>query len=67
MPISERRVEEDFTQEVVNLLSPHHVLLMTGWDLYRMVQDVMENGRSPEDIIDVLYSSVGILAYECPD
>ncbi len=63
-PILERQAQEDFTQNVVNLLTPHHILLMTGWNLYRMVQDVMGNVKNQEDIINILYSSAGILQYE---
>jgi len=66
-PISEREGKENFTPQVVNFLSRHPILLMTSWDLYRMVRDVMEKGRDPEEIIDILYNSVGVLEYESLD
>ncbi|MEO0106934.1 MAG: hypothetical protein ABIL46_06355 [candidate division WOR-3 bacterium] len=63
MPIEERASREHFTQNVVDFLSRHPILLMTGYDMYRMVSDVMENRRTPDEIIKILFNSVGVLKY----
>jgi predicted ABC-class ATPase len=53
----------DFTQPVIDFLGKHPILLMTGWDLYCMVRDVFEEKRSQEEVIDILYDTVGKLEY----
>lgn len=42
IPIEERKSREHFTKEVVEFLSPHHILLMTCYNMYQMVRDVIE-------------------------
>ena len=60
-PIAERTNLENFTQPVVDFLGKHPILLMTSWDLYRMVREVLEGTRAKEDIIDLLYKTNGCL------
>lgn len=62
-PIPERKSKENFTIDAVDFLKPFPILLMTAYDLYKMIQDVIENGKNPEDIISMLYNSVGVLSY----
>jgi len=63
-PIADRMREENFTTQVVDFLSRHPILLMTGWDLYRMVQDVMVGAKTREEIFRLLHETQGVLAYE---
>lgn len=46
IPISKRKDLEDFTPQVLNFLSRHPILLLTGWALYCMVEDILEGIRS---------------------
>ena len=62
-PIAEREGLEHFTSPVVSYFSPHPILLMTGWDLYRMVQDVMTGAKTAEDIVAVMHKTSGVLDY----
>lgn len=63
-PISERQDLEDFTEPVLDFLGRHPILLLTGWDLYCMVRDVLEGSRTKEEIIEMLYTTDGRLTYE---
>lgn len=62
-PISERKNLEDFTPQVISYFSAYPILIMTGWDLYCMVRDVLEEARTKEEMIDILYSTNGKLGY----
>lgn len=64
MSISQRKEQGHFTSRVLEFLSRHPILLMTGWDLYCMVGDVLEGLRSKEEIIEILYTTNGQLKYE---
>jgi len=61
--IPERDGKEHFTQPAVDFLKSFPVLLMTGWDLYRMVGDVREGKREPEELVEILYRTSGVLTY----
>lgn len=61
--IADRANMEDFTQPVLDFLNKHPILLMTSWDLYRMVRDVLEGARTKEDVVELLYKTNGRLAY----
>jgi hypothetical protein len=63
-PISHRKDLEDFTQPVLDFLGRHPILLMTGWDLYRMVGDVISGSRTKEEIVAMLYTTRGRLEYK---
>jgi hypothetical protein len=63
MPINQRMEQEHFTPQVLEFLSRHAILLVTGWDLYCMVGDVLEESRSKEEIIEILYTTNGQLKY----
>jgi hypothetical protein len=63
-PISERNKLEDFTQPVLDFLGRHPILLMTGWDLYCMVRNVLEGTHPKEEIIELLYNTTGKLDYQ---
>ena len=45
-------------------LGKHPILLMTGWDLYRMVQDVLEDSCAGKEILEILYTTDGELEYD---
>ena len=60
-PITERRGIEDFTPQVLDFLGRHPILLMTGWELYCMVRDVLENTLTRESAIQTLYEGSGRL------
>ncbi len=62
-PINERANKEHFTKNVIDFLSKHPILLMTSVDLYNMARDVMERGKNPEEIVKILYESIGVLKY----
>jgi len=63
-PITERKSLEDFTPQVLSFLSVHPILIVTGWDLYRMVRDVLDGTRTKEDLIEKLFVTNGRLNYE---
>jgi hypothetical protein len=63
-PISHRKDLEDFTQPVLDFLGRHPILLMTGWDLYRIVGDVINGTRTREEIVDILYTTNGRWEYK---
>ncbi len=62
-PISERQDKEDFTKDAVEFLSAFPVIMMTGWDLYRMVQNVMEGRDKAADLVNMMHGGVGVLEY----
>ena len=63
-PISERSTE-NFTPQVVEFLSVHPILLMTGLDLYRIVADVLDGKKQPEEQVQPLHGPEGVLTYSC--
>jgi hypothetical protein len=63
IPIEEREGKEHFTKNVVDFLGKHPILLMTGYDMYQMVRDVLEEKRSGAEIIEILYKKEGVLKY----
>lgn len=63
LPVDKRKELDDFTLDVVNFLSPYPILLMTGLDLYRIVCDILEEKKKPEEIIQLLIEARGILEY----
>jgi len=62
-PISQRKDLEDFTPQVVTFLERHPILILTGWDLYRMVSDVLDGKRTTEELVEKLYTTSGRLNY----
>jgi len=62
-PISQRKDLEDFTPQVVTFLERHPILILTGWDLYRMVGDVLDGKRTMEELVEKLYTTSGRLNY----
>lgn len=63
VPISEREKLEDFTPQVIDFLGKFPILLMTSWDLYRIVKGVMEGGKEPSELVDMLYTTNGLLKF----
>jgi hypothetical protein len=63
-PIAERLDAENFTQPVVNYFSNQTILMMASYDLYRLVEDVIENRRTPEEVIGLLYDSNSVFIYQ---
>jgi hypothetical protein len=62
-PITKRTDLEDFTQPVLDFLGKHPILLMTSWNLYCMVRDVLANTHTKDDIVKLLYETNGRLVY----
>lgn len=62
-PISQRKDLEDFTPQVVSFLERNPILIITGWDLYCMLRDVMSGSRTKEELIELLFVSNGRLKY----
>ena len=62
-PISQRKDLEDFTPQVVAFLERHPILLLTGWDLYRMVGDILDGKRTTVELVEKLYTTSGRLNY----
>ena len=59
-PIAERETLEHFTKPVVDFLSPYPILLMTGWNLYCMVRDVLAGTAQPDSFIKALHEKRGV-------
>lgn len=64
LPIQERNSYEHFSPQVIDFLSPYPILLMTSWDFYHMICDILEGKKNPEDIIDLIFQAKGKLQYE---
>lgn len=64
IPISERKGRENFTADVVKFLSGFPILLMTGWDLYRAVGDMIEKKKEPSYFVERFYKDVGIFIFD---
>ena len=62
-PIPDRNNLEDFTQQVVSFFTPFPILLMTGWNLYSMIRDVLEGSKSKEQVVEILFATTGKLDY----
>lgn len=60
LPVSKRKDKENFTPQVVEFLSKFPILLMTGWDLYRVVEEILENKNSASHFIERFYNDTGI-------
>jgi hypothetical protein len=60
IPISERQKKENFTPQVVDFLSKFPILLLTGWDLYRIVDRILEGKRPADFFIERLHKDTGI-------
>jgi len=58
-----QRPDESFTPPAVQFLGAHPVLMMTGYDLYRLVQDVIGGKRKPDDVVTDLYQTKGVYRY----
>jgi hypothetical protein len=63
-PILDRSRLEDFTPPVLEYFKPRPVLLMTGWDLYRLVRNVLAKKREKQDVVELLYSTNGKFEYK---
>ncbi|MBU0718629.1 MAG: hypothetical protein KJ749_10310 [Planctomycetes bacterium] len=62
--VVERGGMEHFTQPAVDFLRPYPVLMMTGWDLYRMVGDVLAEKRKQDELVGLLHTTTGVLNYK---
>jgi hypothetical protein len=62
-PISQRKGLDDFTPHVLTFFARHPILILTSWDLYCMVCDVLNNTRTKEELIEMLYTTNGRLNY----
>ena len=59
----DRRPSKNFTNDVVKYLGSHPILLMTGYDLYRLVQDVIAGDKKADDVCTTMYTSNGVFSY----
>jgi len=57
------RTGENFTDDAARFLAPHPVLMMTGYDLYRLIVDVRSGTKKREDVVAMLYTTNGVLQY----
>lgn len=64
LPISEREGKDNFTSQVVEFLGKFPILLMTGWDLYRVVENVLEGNKTADFYVDRLYNETGIFIFK---
>lgn len=64
LPIAERENLESFTRPVIDFLRPFPILLMTSYDLYQMVKDLLNGSKSRNALIKLLYKTEGVLSYE---
>jgi hypothetical protein len=64
LPIGERNHREHFTSQVIDFLRPHPILLMTGWDLFGMICDVLEQKKESEEVVKKLHETSGRLEYQ---
>jgi hypothetical protein len=62
-PISERKDKTHFTQQALDVLKAHSILILTGWDLYCMVRDVLDSSRTKQELVEMLYTTSGRLSY----
>jgi hypothetical protein len=62
-PVSQRKGLEDFTPQVLDFLGKHPILIVTSWDLYCMVRDVLDSSRTKEELIEKLFTNNGRLVY----
>lgn len=60
-PIEERKAQENFTKPVLDFLQRHPILLMTGWELYNMVGQVLDNPASKVALVEKIYTTSGRL------
>jgi hypothetical protein len=63
LPTAQRQDKENFTRQVVEFLSRFPILLMTGWDLYRVVEDVLEGIKSADSFVERFYNETGIFIF----
>jgi len=63
LPISAREGKDDFTVQVVEFLSKFAILLMTGWDLYRIVGAIIEGKSEAAHYIERLYNENGVFIF----
>jgi hypothetical protein len=61
-PVNERPAE-NFTVDVANFLSPHPILMMTGYDLYRLVLDVRAGTKSAKAVVEDMRTMNGVYRY----
>ena len=63
LPISERKGKENFTQQVIDFLGRFPILLMTGWDLYRIVSDILEAKKPADHFAERIYNETGVFKF----
>jgi len=63
LPIPERERKENFTPQVIEFLSKFPILLMTGWDLYKIIGELIEEKREAEYFIERFYKETGVFTF----
>lgn len=63
IPIPDRKDNENFTQQVVDFLSPFKILMMTSWDIYRIIEKIINGEKSGEHYINRFYSETGVFNF----
>jgi len=68
LPIRDRHNQPNFTEHALTVFKLNQVALLTTWNLYQMVYDVITDSRSNREIIELIASTVGELLYDpvCP-
>jgi hypothetical protein len=62
MPVA-NRPEESFTRDAIAFLEHYPILLMTGYDLYLLVHDVIDGRKTKENVVNALNTTVGVFDY----
>jgi hypothetical protein len=63
LPVDERITRESFTKPVIDFLSRHPILIITTFDLYRLVGDVVAGRRVAVDVVKELFEIEGVYHY----
>lgn len=59
--LDKRKSKENFTKNVIDILSSNNVCLITSVNLYYLWNDLIENKRTKNEIIDLIYNTSGEL------
>lgn len=63
IPISDREALDNFSGPCVEFLAGYDILLMTSYQLFRMVLDVMEERKTTVEVLSILLEERGVLIY----
>jgi hypothetical protein len=63
-PIEKRDLLENFTKQAAEVFDKNSILFTTGLDLYKLIQDIFNNKKTKEEVINILYSNKGEYKYK---